>query len=80
MRMKQRIEALEAKGGKGLPHVVVWAAGQSFDEALASSQKLEGADSRLLIERSIVDGPELTPEQLAERAKAHAWADELEAA
>lgn len=80
MRMKQRIAALEAKGGKGLPHVVVWSVGRSFDEALASSQKLEGADSRLLIEWCFVDGPDLTPEQLAERAKAHAWADELEAA
>lgn len=80
MRTKQRIEALEAKGGKGLPHVVVWAAGRSFDEALAKSQRSDGADSRLLIELCFVDGPELTPEQLAEQAKAHAWANELEAA
>lgn len=80
MRMKQRIAALEAKGGKGLPHVVLWAAGDSFDEALARSQKLEGADSRLLIELCFVGGPELTADELAERAKAHAWANELEAA
>jgi len=80
MRMKQRIAALESKGGKGLPHVVLWAVGRSFDEALAQSQKLEGSDSRLLIELCFVGGPDLTPEQLSERAKAHAWADELEAA
>ena len=80
MRTKQRIAALEAKGGKGLPHVVLWSAGRLFDETLAASQKHSDADSRLLIELCFVDGPDLTPEQLAERAKAHAWADELEAA
>lgn len=80
MRMKQRIAALEAKGGKGLPHVVMWHSGRSFDEALAQSHTVEGADSRLLIELCFVGGPDLTQEQLAERAKAHAWAEELEIA
>lgn len=80
MKMMQRIAALEAKSGKGFPHVVLWAVGRSFDDALATSQKLEGSDSRLLIELCFVGDRELTPEQLAERAKAYAWADELEAA
>lgn len=80
MRLRQRIEALETKGGRGLPHVVLWGVSRSFDEALATSQKLDGADSRLLIELCFVGDHELTPEQLAERAKAYAWADELEAA
>jgi len=80
MRLHQRLEALEAKGGKGIPHIVLWGVGRSFDEALATSQKLDGADSRLLIELAFVGDRELTPEQLAERVKAHAWADELEAA
>lgn len=80
MRLRQRLEALETNGGGGLPHVVLWAVGRSFDEALATSQKLDGADSRLLIELCFVGDRELTPEQLAERAKANAWADELEAA
>jgi len=49
MRLHQRLEALEAKGGKGIPHIVLWGVGRSFDEALATSQKLDGADSRLLL-------------------------------
>lgn len=79
MRLKQRLEALETKGGSGLPHVVLWSAGWSFDDCLAQSTPHDGADSRLLIELAFVGGEPLTPEQLADRAKAYAWADELDA-
>ena len=80
MRMRQRLEALETKGGDGLPHVVLWAAGWSFDDCLARSTPHKDASSRMLIELAFVGGEPLTPEQLADRAKAYAWAEELEAA
>lgn len=80
MRMKQRIAALEAKGGSGLSHVVVWKPDHSFDDCLANSFKPVNSGSRMLIELKFVGGPDLTPVQLAERDKAYSWADELEAA
>lgn len=79
MKLRQRLSALETRGGRGVPHVVLWHAKQSFDECLANSTKLKDADSCSLIEMACHGGPTLTPEQLAERAKAYAWADELEA-
>ena len=79
MRLRQRLEALETKGGGGLPHVVMWSARWSFDDCLARSTLHENASSRLLIELAFVDGEPLTAEQLADRAKAYAWSDELEA-
>ena len=80
MRLQQRIEALETKDGGGLTHVVLWSAGWSFDECLARSTTDKAASSRLLIELAFVGGEPLTPEPLADRSKAYAWADELEAA
>ena len=80
MRLRQRIQALETKDGDGLSHVVLWRAGWSFDDCLAQSAPHKDASSRLLIELAFVGGEPLTPEQLADRAKAYAWADELEAA
>ncbi len=79
MKLQRRLEALETKGGGGLPHVVLWSAGWSFDDCLARSTPHESACSRLLIELAFVDGEPLTHEQLSDRAIAHAWADELEA-
>lgn len=79
MKLRQRIEALETKGGDGLAHVVLWSAGWSFDDCLARSAPHKDASSRLLIELAFVGDETLTPEQLADRAKAYAWADELEA-
>jgi hypothetical protein len=80
MRLHKRLGALETKGGGDLPHVVLWGAGWSFDDCLARSAPHKDASSRLLIELACVDGEPLTPEQLADRAKAYAWAGELEAA
>lgn len=79
MRLRQRLEGLETKGGSGLSHVVLWGAGSSFDDCLARSAPHKDASSRLLIELAFVNGEPLTPEQLADRAKAYAWANELEA-
>ena len=80
MRMRQRLEALETKGESGLPHVVLWSAGWSFYDCLARSAGHENASSHLLIELAFVGGEPLTAQQLADRAKAYAWVDELEAA
>ena len=79
MRLRQRIEALETKGGSGLAHVVLWSAGWSFDDCLARSAQPKDASSRLLIELAFVGDKTSTPKHLTERAKAYAWADELEA-
>lgn len=79
MRLRQRLEVLETKGESGLSHVVLWAAGWSFDDCLARSAPHKDASSRLLIELAFVGDEPLTPEQLAARAKAYSWADELEA-
>lgn len=78
MRLRQRLIALENKGGSHDPHVVLWGADQSFAEALACSDKQQGAASRLLIELSFVGAEPLTRDQIAEQLKAYAWADELE--
>lgn len=80
MRMRQRLEALDTKRGSGLPHVVLWSAGWSFDDCLDRSTPHQCATSRMLIELAFVGGEPLTAEQLADPAKAYAWAEELEAA
>ena len=80
MRLRPRMTALETKGGAHSPHVVLWGMGQTFADALAGSPHPEVATWRLLIELSFMGDDPLTPEQIAEQAKAYAWADELEAA
>ena len=78
MRLRQRLTALETQGGMCAPHVVLWHTDQSFDEAMAKSQRPDGPVSRLLIELAFIDDATLTPEQLAQQAKAYAWSDNLE--
>ena len=80
MRLRQRLIALETAGGAHAPDVVLWGAGQSFPDALASSPHAAAATSRMLIELSFMGDDPLTSEQMAEQAKAYAWADELEPA
>ena len=80
MRLRQRLMALETAGGAHASHVVLWGTGQPFADALACSPHTAAATSRMLIELSFMGDDPLTPEQMAEQAKAYAWADELEAA
>ena len=80
MRLRQRLMALETAGGAHAPHVVLWGTCQSFADALASLPHTAAATSRMLIELSFMGDDPLTPKQMAEQAKAYAWADELEAA
>ena len=80
MRLRQRLRALETSGNNGLPHVVLWSVNESFEECLSRSAKNDSATSHLLIELAFVGEEPLTPEQLAEQAKAYAWAEQLEAA
>ena len=62
MRLRQRLTALETKDGAHSAHVVLWGAGQSFAEALASSPQHAATAPRLLIKLSFAGGDPLTPD------------------
>ena len=79
MRLKTRLDALERQNGKGLTHCLLWWPGCKLEDALVDSPGPKDCDQRLLIELAFVGDEPLSADQLVEQAKAHAWADELDA-
>lgn len=85
-QLKKRLGKLETRSGGDLPHIVLWSAGQNFDEVLAVRPCPKGATTRLLIHRQAVEGGHgkpvtpvpLSPVEQIERDKAREWAKGLD--
>ena len=80
-QLDKRLRKIEGKQGVDVSHVVRWAAGQAFDDALKRSCRPRHATSRLLIHVQAVEGGHGSPvvpvplsaDEAKEHDKAKAW-------
>jgi hypothetical protein len=80
-QLDKRLRKIEVKQGVDVRHVVQWAAGQTFADALKRSIRPRNATSRLLIHLQAVEGGHgspvvpvpMTPGEAEEYSKAQEW-------